>query len=59
MFLGMLMMFSLFAGLALIFGANFMQNRDKLRALLMIVGTFMSIVPLAVILISFFYPIWE
>jgi hypothetical protein len=59
MFLGMLMMFCLFAGLALIFGANFLQNRDRLRALLMIAGALMSIIPLAVVLISFFYPIWE
>jgi hypothetical protein len=59
MFLGMLMLFCLASGLALIFGANFMQGRDKTRAFLMIGGAFLSIIPLVVVVASFFYPIWE
>ena len=59
MLLGMAMMFSLFAGLTLVFGANFMQNRDRLRALLIVIGAGLSIIPLVIFVISFFYPVWD
>jgi hypothetical protein len=59
MVVGMLMLFSLFSGLALIFGANFMQGRDLLRAKLMICGALLSMVPLVIIVVSFFYPVFE
>jgi hypothetical protein len=59
MFTGMLMLFCLCSGLALIFGANFMPGRDKLRAFLMLGGAVLSLVPLVIIVISFFYPVFE
>ena len=59
MLLGMAMMFSLFAGLTLVFGANFLQNRDKLRALLIVIGTVLALVPLVIIGVSFFVNVWE
>lgn len=59
MLLGMAMMFSLFAGLTLVFGANFLQNRDRLRALLIIIGTVLALVPLVIIGVSFFVNVWE
>lgn len=59
MFLGFAMMFCLFTGLALVFGANFLQNRDRLRALLIVVGAGLSMIPLVIFVISFFYPVWE
>jgi hypothetical protein len=59
MFIGMLMLFCLFTGLALIFGANFMKGRDLLRAKLMIAGALLSMVPLVVIVVSFFYPVFD
>ena len=59
MLLGMAMMFSLFAGLTLVFGANFLQNRDRLRALLIVIGTVLALVPLVIIGVSFFVNVWE
>ncbi len=59
MLLGFAMMFCVFSGLGLIFGANFLQNRDKLRALLMIGGAVLSLIPLVVLITSFFITIWE
>jgi hypothetical protein len=59
MFLGFAMMFCVFSGLAMIFGANFVQNRDKLRALLMVSGAVLSLIPLVLLITSFFYPVFE
>jgi hypothetical protein len=59
MFLGMAMLFCLFTGLVLVFGANFLQGRDKMRALMIVVGAGLSMIPLVVFILSFFYPIWE
>jgi hypothetical protein len=59
MLLGMAMMFSLFAGLTLVFGANFLQNRDRLRALLIVIGTVLALIPLVIIGVSFFVNVWE
>ena len=59
MLLGMAMMFSLFAGLTLVFGANFLQNRDKLRALLIVIGTVLALIPLVIIGVSFFVNVWD
>jgi hypothetical protein len=58
MILGMLMMFLLFVGLTLVFAANFIKV-DKQRALLLLVGMIMAIIPLGILLASFFFPIFD
>lgn len=58
MILGMVMMFLLFIGLALIFGANFI-HKEKQRALLLVIGMVMALIPLGFVLVGLFYPVWE